>query len=128
IVGSCDLGRRGEHTRVDRTGGSGAVLVQGRRSRSHLARCLTVVNGGWGVRPSALRPPPTYRDDVDNREDYVPVRALVTGVPLMLVAGTLVCGVVGVRELMVGVMASGILLLALASFLLMTAVVVAAWP
>ena len=55
-------------------------------------------------------------------------RALVTGVPLMLVAGTLVCGVVGVRELMVGVMASGILLLALASFLLVTAVVVAARP
>lgn len=47
---------------------------------------------------------------------------------MMLVAGTLVCGAVGVRELMVGVMASGILLLALASFLLMTAVVVAARP
>lgn len=46
----------------------------------------------------------------------------------MLMAGTLVCGVVGVRELMVGVMASGILLLGIASFLLVTAVVVAARP
>ena len=65
---------------------------------------------------------------MDNREDYVPIRALVTGIPLMLVAGTLACGAVGVRELMVGVMASGILLLGVASLLLVTAVMGAARP
>ncbi len=46
----------------------------------------------------------------------------------MLIAGTLACGAVGVRELMVGVMASGILLLGVASLLLVTAVMVAARP
>ena len=49
---------RGEHAGVDRTGGSGAVHVQGRRPRSHLARCLTdgsMVGGFAPVR--GVRPP-----------------------------------------------------------------------
>ena len=65
---------------------------------------------------------------MDDREEYVSPRALISGMPLLLLAGCGVSVAAAVREMMVGVMVSGLMLVGLAAVLAVAAVVVAVGP